>query len=265
VLCKLFGKTRHAYYDYLWRLKDSTLEEDIILQHVHAVRKDLPRLGSPKLLLMIGPQLRSHHIKIGRDSFYNLMRDHKLLIIQRKRKMNTTNSRHWMRKYTNLSTTVEISGPDQLWVSDMTYIRLINRWGYLSLITDAYSRKIVGYCFRTDMLAIGCVEALQMAISNRKDPNNPLMHHSDRGSQYCCKDYVDTLVAANISISMKMVWPKGSMVPLNPSSICMALTAASNKPMNSLRKVFRHTTSCALIAAAITLPHNKHIWAVGLY
>ncbi len=178
------------------------MEEEIILQLVHDIRSKLPRLGTAKLLFMIAPTLASHNIKVGRDYFFDLLRDHRLLIRQRKRKVYTTNSRHWMKKYANLSNKIIINRPDQLWVSDMTFIRLTNQWGYLSLITDAYSRKIVGYCFRVDMLAVGCVQALKMALLNRKDPAAPLMHHSDRGSQYCSKDYTDLLLAHNLSISM---------------------------------------------------------------
>jgi transposase InsO family protein len=95
-----------------------------------------------------------------------------------------------------------IERPEQLWVSDMTYIRVMNQWGYLSLITDAFSRKIMGYCFRNDMLSIGCIEALQMALDKRSYGGQTLIHHSDRGSQYCCKDYVEVLVSHNIDISM---------------------------------------------------------------
>ena len=107
-----------------------------------------------------------------------------------------------MKKYANLASTLTISRPDQLWVSDITFIGLGNQWGYLSLITDAYSRKIVGYSFRTDMLALGCVEALKMALAARTSATSPLMHHSDRGSQYCSKQYIDLLLSAGISISM---------------------------------------------------------------
>ena len=114
----------------------------------------------------------------------------------------TTDSRHWMHKYSNLVKELEVYRPEQLWVSDITYIRLTNGWGYLSLITDAYSRKIVGFSFRKDLSAKGCIDALEMALSNRQYPVAKLIHHSDRGSQYCSKGYVDLLVAANIAISM---------------------------------------------------------------
>lgn len=202
VLCRLFGKTRHALYDHLWRQQDGTIKEEIILQLVHKIRADLPRLGTRKLLFLLDTELRSHHIHIGRDALFDLLGAHKLLIRQRKRKIVTTNSRHWMRKYANLIKNVEIIRPEQVWVSDITYIRMNNQWGYLSMITDAFSRKIMGYCFRNDLSAQGCVEALQMALSNRQYNEEKLIHHSDRGTQYCCKDYIDLLTSTGVSISM---------------------------------------------------------------
>jgi putative transposase len=201
-LCRLFGKSRHAYYDHKWRQKDNTVRDDVILQLVQNIRKTLPRLGGRKLLFMLTEDFKSHGINIGRDYFFDLLEQHKLLIRQRKRKVYTTNSKHWMRKYANLTGTLIIKRPEQLWVSDMTFIRIMNNWGYLSLITDAYSRKIVGYCMRSDMSAQGTVEALQMAINGRVYPHYDLMHHCDRGSQYCCRDYVNLLQNNRVAISM---------------------------------------------------------------
>lgn len=201
VLCRLFGKTRHAYYDSLWRKESSLVKEDVILQEVINIRKDLPRLGTRKLHFVLQNKLISHQISFGRDYLFDLLAEHKLLIRQRKRKVITTDSRHWMRKYNNLIKEVNINRPEQVWVSDITYIRLTNQWGYLSLITDAYSRKIMGYSFRQDLASEGCIEALKMALNNRMY-NQPIIHHSDRGSQYCSHNYVDLLLKNNIAISM---------------------------------------------------------------
>jgi len=201
-LCGLFGKTRVAIYDYHKRLQHNELQDEIVLQHVKQIRMILPRLGTRKLHIKMAPALAEHNITIGRDYLFDLLQAHKLLIRQRKRKVITTDSRHWMRKYSNLVKGMVIGRPEQLWVSDITFIRLINQWGYLSLITDAYSRRIMGFCFRTDMSAQGCIEALQMALNNRQYPNKQLIHHSDRGSQYCSSSYVELLVKNNIAISM---------------------------------------------------------------
>jgi transposase InsO family protein len=201
VLCRLFGKTRHAYYDCLWRKESSLVKEDIILQEVLSIRKDLPRLGTRKLHYVLQNKLASHQITFGRDYLFDLLSEHKLLIRQRKRKAITTDSRHWMRKYSNLVKGLVITRPEQVWVSDITYIRLTNQWGYLSLITDAYSRKIMGYNFRQDLAAEGCINALKMALNTRLY-NESIIHHSDRGSQYCSHNYIDLLLKNNIAISM---------------------------------------------------------------
>lgn len=201
LLCRLLGKTRHAYYDHLWRKDNTIIKEDIVLQLVHEFRSSLPKLGTRKLHHMLEPLLKEHNIAIGRDYLFDLLQDHKLLIRQRRRKVITTNSRHWMKKYSNLVRDLKITRPEQVWVSDITYIRMVNQWGYLSLITDACSRKIMGWCFRTDMEAQGCIEALEMAFKNRIY-NEPLIHHSDRGSQYCSKNYVGMLIKNNVAISM---------------------------------------------------------------
>lgn len=201
MLCRLFGKTRHAYYDAIWRREDTLLSEDIIINHVLSIRNELPRVGTRKLHYLLQPILATHGIHIGRDQLFDLLSGHGLLIRRRRRKVFTTDSRHWMRKYANLITDLKITRPEQVWVSDITYISMPGKWGYLSLITDAYSRKIMGYCFREDLSAQGCIQALQMALRNRIYQQE-LIHHSDRGSQYCSAQYVNMLIKNKVAISM---------------------------------------------------------------
>ncbi|MEO5978969.1 MAG: IS3 family transposase [Chryseolinea sp.] len=201
-LCELFGKTRHAYYDRQWRNNSRHLEDDIVLQFVMEIRSQLPCVGTRKLQFMLNPMLQEHGIQIGRDYLFDLLTQHKLLIRVRRRTAITTNSRHWMRKYNNMITDLTVDSPEQLWVSDITYIRMTNEFAYLSLITDAYSRKIVGFNLRRDLSTQGCLGGLQMAITARTNIHHQLIHHSDRGSQYCCKEYVDLLTENKIAISM---------------------------------------------------------------
>lgn len=201
-LCRLFGKSRAAIYDHKRRRSQERLQEDVVLHYVHQIRATLPRLGTRKLHFMLTSLLEQHGIRIGRDYLFGLLCDHKLLIRRRKRRVVTTHSRHWLRKYSHLARELVVDRPEQLWVSDITYIRLANHWGYLSLITDAYSRRIMGYCFRTDLSAQGCLDALRMALAARQYPEGALIHHSDRGSQYCCSAYVQLLKDHNIAISM---------------------------------------------------------------
>lgn len=201
-LCKLFGKTRHAWYDHLWRKEDGILKEEIVLQLVQEIRQQLPKIGTRKLQYLVNQKLLEHGLEAGRDYLFDLLSRQKLLIRNRRRTVVTTDSRHWMRKYSNLTLSLQPEYPEQLWVSDITYIRLANGFLYLSLITDAYSRKIVGYSLRKDLRSEGCLQALQMALMSRSCPGRQLIHHSDRGSQYCCREYVDLLTDNNIAISM---------------------------------------------------------------
>ncbi|MBC7886192.1 MAG: IS3 family transposase [Saprospiraceae bacterium] len=200
-LCRLFGKTRHAYYDYLKRRDQSILYNDLVIHYVDEIRSKLPRIGTRKLHHLLTPKLDAHSIKLGRDALFNLLSDNKLLIRQRKRKAITTNSRHWMKKYNNLIIDFQIIRPEQVWVSDITYIRMIHDWSYLSLVTDAYSKKIMGFSLRMDLSTEGCIDALNMALNNRMY-QDPLIHHSDRGSQYCSQAYVKILLENKIAISM---------------------------------------------------------------
>jgi transposase InsO family protein len=183
-------------------MKDNLLKDEIILQLVAAIRASLPRIGTRKLQHLLQSQLKEHHLEVGRDYLFALLAEHNLLIRCRKRKIVTTQSHHWLRKYNNLVKDLSIDSAEQLWVSDITYIRITNGFVYLSLITDAYSRKIVGFNLRRDLSAEGCLNALEMALAARTKPCNALIHHSDRGVQYCSKPYVDRLTQNNIAISM---------------------------------------------------------------
>ncbi|WP_429265339.1 IS3 family transposase [Mucilaginibacter sp. 3215] len=160
-------------------------------------------LGTRKLLHMLIPEMEKHEIKMGRDLLYDLLRFHGLLIRRRRRMVKTTDSHHWLRKYPNLIAHLSLSAPEQLWVSDITYIRTLEGFSYLSLITDVYSRKIVGYALHPSLEAVGCIAALEMAVDSRtRIPPFILIHHSDRGIQYCSQNYTALLNEDRIAISM---------------------------------------------------------------
>ena len=146
--------------------------------------------------------LVAHSFEIGRDAMFNLLSKQGMLITKRKRRgCITTLSRHRFKKYPNIIRDFIPLAPNQLWVSDITYIHLSNGFAYLSLITDAYSRKIVGFYLSETLSAQGSLKALKMAIAN--NPNRAgLIHHSDRGVQYCCDKYVKLLTDKGIKISM---------------------------------------------------------------
>jgi putative transposase len=200
-LCRLFGKTRQGFYDYSWRQTDDQMQEALIVELVANIRKSLPKVGGLKLLYMLKDDFAAHGISIGRDSFFALLKKHDLLVRRRKRYAVTTNANHPYKKWQDLIKGLTIKSSEQLWVSDITYLRTINGFIYLSLITDGYSRKIVGYHLSQHLKAQGCLVALNKAISSRTTAGS-LIHHSDRGIQYCCEPYVSLLQENNISISM---------------------------------------------------------------
>ena len=202
-LCALFGVSRQAFYDAQVYEHKSSIAHMITLTLVRDVRKDIPMLGTRKLHFMLSAELTRHGMKMGRDKLFNLLGFYGVLIRRRCRKVKTTDSQHWLKKYPNLIKDIELTGPEQLWVSDITYIRTLQGFSYLSLITDAYSRKIVGHALSSTLEATGPLEALEMALAERKGASpERLIHHSDRGVQYCCWDYVQILQKSFISISM---------------------------------------------------------------
>jgi len=202
-LCRLLGYSPQAYYQYQKLSGKRALAEDLLIQQVLYHRISQPRVGGLKLHEMMEPFMEDHDIYIGRDLLFDLLRENDLLIRRRRRSHPcTTDSNHWMRRYPDLIRNIKLSRADELWVSDITYIHLKNNtFAYLSLVTDAYSRKIVGFCVNSDLSAGGPLTALKMAFKGRAN-DEPLIHHSDRGSQYCSDGYIALLNSGTISISM---------------------------------------------------------------
>lgn len=165
-------------------------------------RKLLPKVGTRKIHRLIKPSINLHGLKCGRDKLFDILRESNLLIKPRRQYVKTTNSKHWMRKYPNIKKDVCADTSDKVWVSDITYIKTDEGNCYLSMITDAYSRKIVGYNVSDSMCSSEIVKALDMAIKNRKYTNTDLIHHSDRGLQYCSNEYVSLAQENGITMSM---------------------------------------------------------------
>lgn len=199
--CSLFGKSRQAWYEQVDRANEHHLSATIVLKLVKEIRNELPRAGVPKLHFLLREKLAAHGIKMGRDALYQLLGEHGYLIRYRRRKPYTTDSNHSYRKYPNLIRELMLTHPGRLWVSDITYIRLPDGFCYLSIITDAYSRKIVGYNLHPTLHSDGATAALLMAAKQDRR-REALIHHSDRGIQYCCQAYVKLLNHYEIKISM---------------------------------------------------------------
>lgn len=201
-LCMLFGRTRHAFYDRLWFLNQRDESDIVVLEMVAEIRREIPRIGTGKLYQMLRKPLQSNGIKMGRDRLHALLQDHGLTVRPKKRYTRTTNSNHWMKKYPNLIKELQVSEAEKIWVADITYIVVGDDFNFLNLITDNYSKRIMGHCLHPTLEAKGTITALKIALSNRQKPENKLIHHSDRGTQYCCLDYVTLLQEADIGISM---------------------------------------------------------------
>lgn len=202
-LCLLLGYSRQSFYQASRAREKQVLEEDLLIQQVLLLRKKQPKVGTRKLYLHLQPFMEEHTISIGRDALFNLLAEHKLLIKKRKRRAPiTTHSNHWMHKYPNCIIGFVPTQAHQLLVSDITYLRLCaGSFAYLSLITDVYSHKIVGYYLSKDLGAEGCIKALKMALKQLPAEASPI-HHSDRGSQYCSFEYVRLLTNRQATISM---------------------------------------------------------------
>ena len=198
----LLGYSRQSYYQGIDYIHQKAYESDVIIEQVLRHRKHLKRIGTRKLLDEMQSFLTAHCFKIGRDAMFDLLAERGLLITKRKRRgCITTLSKHRFKKYPHIVRDFIPVAPNKLWVSDITYIHLSEGFAYLSLITDAYSRKIVGFYLSKDLSARGPLAALKMALSSNP-LRDGLIHHSDRGVQYCCDEYVKLLEHHDVKISM---------------------------------------------------------------
>ena len=198
--CDLLGVDRQVYY----RAKNSLLHKQSIAQKVinlvRSIRNIMPKLGTRKLYHILEKELKL--LKVGRDKLFKILKANHMLITPKKSYHITTDSHHRFRKHKNIVSNVEILRPEQIWVSDITYIGNRNNPCYLALITDAYSKKIMGYNVSDSLNMNGTIQALDMALKNRTYKELPLIHHSDRGLQYCSYEYQNMLKLNKIKTSM---------------------------------------------------------------
>ena len=198
-ICALFGKTRQAYYQRLGYQYQEAAEESIILDLIAELRKDMGRMGGRNLLHEIN---EAQPKMISRDKLFDILDKYHLKVHRRKRTVRTTWSESWLHRFPNLVKDLILTAANQVWVSDITYIETETGFVYLHLVTDAYSKKIMGWCLSPSLHADATISALQMAIRNAGCDLKGLIHHSDRGCQYCCEKYVKLLQNNGIEISM---------------------------------------------------------------
>jgi transposase InsO family protein len=200
-ICTILGISRQGYYKSRKKTQKKRLQSEMIIKLVHETRRKMPKLGGKKLYKLLKEDFQKMQIEIGRDKFFKLLATNGLLVLRKKRYAKTTNSSHRFNIYSNLIKSIEPKGADKIYVSDITYLRVEDSFGYLSLVTDLYSRKIVGFDLSDNLNLEGSVRALRMAIGNKEDLSG-LIHHSDRGIQYCSNVYTELLAARKIQISM---------------------------------------------------------------
>jgi len=198
--CTLFGIDRQVYYRKIKRRKKRQSNASKVVSMVLEIRKTMPRIGAKKLYFLLNNELKQ--LKIGRDKFINILRANHLLIIPKRSYHITTNSHHRFRKHQNQILDLQIKRPEQVWVSDITYIGKRENPCYLSLVTDAYSKKIMGFNVADNMNTESSLIALKNAVKQIKDKGLSLIHHSDRGLQYCANEYQKLLDKSDIKCSM---------------------------------------------------------------
>ena len=202
-LCRLLGVTRQAYYQHFWQQEVCGIEETLVLSEVLCIRKNHRVMGGRKLYEKLHLFFLEHQIKMGRDALFDLLACNGLLVRKKRRRYVTTFSNHWLRKWPNLIRGLSVERVNQLWVSDITYWKIAGNYVYISLVTDAYSHKIVGCHLAETLESVETIKALQMALEQLPDQlSGSLTHHSDRGVQYCSQNYVKLLQDRNIQISM---------------------------------------------------------------
>jgi putative transposase len=200
-LCVRVGMSRQNYYAARRLRQRRQVDEGMIVELVKRERRMHPRLGGRKLLHLLSPELAEAGVDVGRDRFFEVLAEAELLVVPKSGTPRTTNSRHSLPVFRNLLAGLELRGPNEAWVSDLTYIRTDEGFLYAALITDAYSRKIVGAHIGDNLEAEGCLLALDQALSELPQGKHPI-HHSDRGCQYCCHVYVERLQAMSLPVSM---------------------------------------------------------------
>lgn len=198
----MLNVTPQAVYQHRTRSQEKASRFTVIKDWVHAYRILMPRIGGRKLYWLIKPKLMAHGIKMGRDGFFDYLRAHRLLVLPKRSYTKTTLSKHWMKKHPNLTKDAPAPiRPEQTLVADITYVTSKQGIHYLSLVTDAYSRQIMGYHLSENMPAAEVVKALKMA-AKRRSYTHKAIHHSDRGLQYCASEYQEVLRLNNITPSM---------------------------------------------------------------
>jgi len=201
-ICRKLGMSRQNFYARRQQRRRRAVDGELVVALVVRERQLQPRLGTRKLHYKLKGELAEHGVKLGRDRMFEELRGRELLLEPvRAASPRTTQSYHNLPVCRNRIKELELTGPNQVWVSDLSYLRTEEGYLFMALITDKYSRKIVGWHAGESLEAIGCVRALDQALEDLPEWAKPI-HHSDQGCQYCCHEYVKRLEAAGLAVSM---------------------------------------------------------------
>ena len=200
-ICAIHGVSRQAFYHYQQHQATERLKQEIVLQLVCQVRARQPRIGVRKLYQLLKPQFDKLDCQLGRDALFRLLREHGLLIAASRRGHSTTSANHRFHRHPNRITDLVVDRIHQVFVADITYLQTLDGFVYLALVTDLFSRKIVGFDVSDSLSVEGAIRACKMAIKPVTAPDT-LIHHSDRGVQYCCQAYTQLLNSRGVQLSM---------------------------------------------------------------
>ncbi len=200
-LCRRAGMSRQNYYARRRERQRQSFDAALIVRLVERERHCHPRIGARKLFVMLEGELAENNVRVGRDRLFAVLRENGLLVERKPSRPKTTCSRHSLPVFRNLVADMVVTAPNQVWVSDLTYIRTEEGFMYAALITDKFSRKIVGSFIDDSLESEGCIQALKQAQRSLPPDIHPI-HHSDRGTQYCCHRYVEQLLKCEMGISM---------------------------------------------------------------
>ncbi len=200
-LCSFFEKSRQAYYQICRRKDKKSVDDELIVQYVQAYRQEMPRIGTRKLVVLLKPQLQASGIKCGRDKLFSLLGRSGLLIRPKRSRRCITRSTSMRRHFPNLVKGLAVDNPEQVWVGDTTAIGVRDGLAYLALITDTYSKQVMGYHVQRTKESTGSRTALRMALNRRWYPERQLIHHSDGGTEYFNHGYLQDLVKAHVKAS----------------------------------------------------------------
>ena len=197
----MFGISKQAYYKRIKTAKQKEMQAEQIKKIIEPIRKRMPRYGTKKLHLDIRDDLKNLRIKMGRDAVFAFARQHRLLVSRTKRCFITTDSKHFFYKSPNLIKNLTPTYSEQVFVNDITYVKLQDGYVYVALVTDLYSKKVMGYRLDDNMKVTLVKDALKMALNNCEHNRESIIHHSDRGIQYCCPDYSELAESKGMILS----------------------------------------------------------------